>query len=924
MPRKIALGLVAGLALLVAPRAALAGLETIPTGARNVYRLAVADGGRRIAGSTYDDRLCAFSAEGTHLWDASTGGFVFDLAAGDLDGDGRDEIVAAVADGAVAVYAPDGKPRWRHATGAPVYQVAVARLDGRTPVVLACGVTRQLLALSADGRALAAAKLEGAGRMMRAGDFDGDGADEVAVLPIRGQAKDLRFFKGPNLLRLEAVVPTAGIPWDPVARRSKDSGEDFRKGRRTWTGRSLKKANGTAADLDGDGAAELIDSRGAYTLKGGLRELCSLPDEFKAASYDHYYRMRLLAAGDLAPAPGAEIVVLEGPEVRLYSVQGKELGRALAPQGFTDVAFVPGAPRGSVILGSSPNGDDNLYRLTFDAGWEKSLAGLSRRGAMARIGTSLAQLADAAARWQGPPMAGAEGPFDVVVSHHLWSGGDPARLDDWIAEVRDYERQFPYARLRFATAFWPGENAPLVRPDGKPWGRDRRLAHDLSRAEIVAGARRFEEAGCHFWVQVGHGCDPHLEVATVAAMIEAAPKMLLGFISAEDEQLDGVPYYFEHYVKPILELCLEHGKRFIPRNKDVWWAHWPADLEMRRLIFNGRYRSVLLPSVEDSNSRTADVNLAARVGLWLDGQVDDWASRSSADWFCASRAWEWEYVMTGHPQLRYYVSQAILGARVFMMLNGERVPRTGEWTRVGREGTATFLHLLGRGALAPPRREQLRAIAPVALVMREPSRRFIEHGVNGHHEEQWSDDGSDGREWAMDCLDAYWAMAPLPPTDVSTYLWGRTRRDASHVPATAPQGFVCIVPGANPRKDGPWSTVWTTDGDRLSKDGRTCSLAEARALIEQDLAAGQRRLPFPVTGRIFQQVVEVAPDHYVLALVDPGWLDPADRAVVVRARRGGSWSATDRLTGQPLGPLDGGLHVTVPAGTLRLIDLRSR
>ena len=46
---------------------------------------------REIVGSTYDNRVCAFAASGRHLWDAPVGGFVFDLAAGDLDGDGKDE-----------------------------------------------------------------------------------------------------------------------------------------------------------------------------------------------------------------------------------------------------------------------------------------------------------------------------------------------------------------------------------------------------------------------------------------------------------------------------------------------------------------------------------------------------------------------------------------------------------------------------------------------------------------------------------------------------------------------------------------------------------------------------------------------------------------------------------------------------------------
>jgi hypothetical protein len=46
-------------------------IESLPTGGRNVYRLASAelDGrsdAREIVGSTYDDRVCAFDAGGTH------------------------------------------------------------------------------------------------------------------------------------------------------------------------------------------------------------------------------------------------------------------------------------------------------------------------------------------------------------------------------------------------------------------------------------------------------------------------------------------------------------------------------------------------------------------------------------------------------------------------------------------------------------------------------------------------------------------------------------------------------------------------------------------------------------------------------------------------------------------------------------------
>ncbi len=899
----IALGCLLGPALVAG--SARAGVEVISTQSRNLYRLALAEfdgraAAKEIVGSTYDHRVCAFALDGRHLWDAPAGAFVFDLATGDLNADGRDEVVTAGADGMVRVFDATGRRLWAADLQAPVYQVCVAKLDGKTPVILAGGVSRQVVAFSATGAKLKSVEVNGAVRVMQAADFDGDGADEVAVLPIRGQPQDLVVLKGAGLSRVKDL----GAGGSPALLRVQPA----------------KSGNATTGDLDGDGAAELICNSGAYTLKGGLRPVFTLPAKFRVPSYDQYYNMRLLAAGDLTDRRGLETVVVEGPQVRLYAASGEELGHAAAPFGFTDVIHVPGSPRGSVILGSSPNGDDNLYRLTFEPGWEKALEQLERRGFIAGVGVALEKLGATAAAWRGSPMDGADAPFEVIVNHHFWNGGNARTYDSWIAEVREHQEKFPYPRLRFATAFWPGENAPLLRPDGKPWGRDRRLAHDLTREQIVAGAKHFESVRCPFWVQVGHGCDPHLEVATVAAMLDAAPTMLIGFIDSEEEQPDVLPYYMEHHIKPILELCRKHEKRLILRNKNVWWAHWPADPKMRELIFNGRYRSVILPCVEDSNSRSPDLNLAARVGLWLDGQVDDWASRCSADWFSFNRAWEWEYVMTGHPHLRYYVSQAMLGARVFMMLNGES-ERTGRWTRVGTEGTTTFLHLLGRGALTPPKREQLRAISPVALVMQSPSERFSRHGFNGHHEEWWGSDGTDDRPWAFDRLDCYWGMAPLPPTDVATYLWGRTRRDPSHLATTTPHGFVCIVPGSAPRPGGPWTTTWTTDGDLLSKHGKTFNLADARVAITADLERGAAAFPFAVEGRVFHQVVEQSRDRYIIALVDSGWVDPADRDVTLAAHRSGPWQVTDRLTGSKLGNLDKALKLRVPAGAFRLLEV---
>ncbi len=278
------------------PIAAAPLVEPLPTNGRNIYRLASAElngqtDAREIVGSTYDDRVCAFDSGGTHLWDATVGGFVFDLAAGDLDGDGTDEILAACADGYVYALGAGGQLRWKQDLGAPVWQVATARGDGKMRVAVAGGIGRQVCVFSANGQRLGeshAGTVTGAVRLLRAGDFDGDGIDEVAVLPVRGQAKDLVFLELPGLAPRKERIALEMVPWDASSPEGRKVGERFRAGKQPWNAQCLRTANGVAGDLDGDGAQELIFNPGAYSLKGGLRQTVEFPEPFKVPSYDQF------------------------------------------------------------------------------------------------------------------------------------------------------------------------------------------------------------------------------------------------------------------------------------------------------------------------------------------------------------------------------------------------------------------------------------------------------------------------------------------------------------------------------------------------------------------------------------------------------------------------------------------------------------
>lgn len=261
---------------------------------------------------------------------------------------------------------------------------------------------------------------------------------------------------------------------------------------------SWRTIDAVAVKLGVDGSESLVASDAIGSLRNGALAFTRLP-EAPRPTYDYSYRMRQLAAGDLTAATGPEIAAVDGPDVALLDAGGKLLGRAHAPFGFTAIAYLPGKPHGSVVLGSSPNGDDNLYRVHFQDGWQKSLTELPRVGHIAAIGKNLADLSAEIAQWHGTPIGSDAGPYRFALSHHFFDRPEQLRLQTaWMKEVHSYRKEFPYPNVQFGPVLWIAEKAPHVRPDGKAWGRDRRLRYELSHDEIVAAVTQWEKSGCSF------------------------------------------------------------------------------------------------------------------------------------------------------------------------------------------------------------------------------------------------------------------------------------------------------------------------------------------------------------------------------------------------------------------------------------------
>jgi len=125
-------------------------------------------------------------------------------------------------------------------------------------------------------------------------------------------------------------------------------------------------------------------------------------------------------------------------------------------------------------------------------------------------------------------------------------------------------------------------------------------------------------------------------------------------------------------------------------------------------LFAGERRKVLVAATEDSNSRTPEINLLARSGLWLAELIDQFQVSLISDLFSFSRFHQWEYPKDGHPYLRLLVAHTLLGGTEFStrIMEIRHTDDSLTFSNIGRESTEIFYHMLGKGLVFSPTTSQ--------------------------------------------------------------------------------------------------------------------------------------------------------------------------------------------------------------------------
>ncbi len=916
-------------------------IRTIPTHGRFVFHVQDAnfmgDGPVEYAAAAYDGMVMAFDCRDEQLWEVATSGFPFDVFAYDIDNNGRDEILVASADQHAYAISADGRILWRFKTGGPLLQITAGKLDGVNPVIIAAGVDHGIYVLSPAGRLLRripspmiayhqghgfseSARGRGAVRLLRCGDIFGDGKDRVI-----GHAK-VKYDHG-----VIFCLDGEGLEWrwevSPYPVRVVDGP------RGCCTPASL-----LVADIDGNGVCEIVGgskSSGGeppddvFVVDGHGKVTMARRNAEKMNRNDYNYRMVRLASGTTGRYP---IMAQSGPRLMLFDSELRPMGEATAPISFTGITGVQRAGderNRDVIL--AVHGDGMLVRCSLEKGWEDEFRSLSRQGVGLRIREKCLRDAQAVSRM---PAAANERhkdePYIIEIAAVFMTKARLKDVEHYIRHYRWVKEQFPYNNLRLATVFWLGEKGCGLSPAGRKWQPERRVDYAFTAEELVALAGSLEDEGMPFLIQNSHGTGGTMKLATIEKVMQRAPRNFLGLVGSETHHdTNDLETFANEYLVPEMELCRTYNRKMILRESAAFWMKVITEPRLFELFFNGKYKDVLVPCAEEATGLNMDLCVAARVGLWATGLVNTWGTRVIGDQLRLNNLFIWDSIMAGHPFLRILIAHAAMGASLFMLHHGMD-NASGEssfcptekklyWTGVGEESTVMFLHLLGKGLLLPPERNNIAGLSGTALSLERISERLEDEIADWLNYGGYTKAQSE-KHYVISKFRLYWAMANAFTSDFAYVAYGKYRYYGRHIPVSK-YGYPPLVSELMIRKASEnFSRRIVTDGDIYRLDNKEYSADDGREKVIQRLEAGAEGLMFRTDDHVFLQFMKTGSSAYRLYLVDPELLEPRQRKITVSILPDNHFHVVDVLDGRRIEVANDSFEVVIPAGYFRILE----
>lgn len=883
-------------ALLLSPFAFSQSMTLDSDGLRHLAIGKTAQGSIRYA-AELDGKLVAYTSEGKRLWQVETDApaVVFDIEAADINGDQQDDLLAVSAQGAVYAWDHQGKLLWRFAPEEKVRlsEIAVVKNQHETKVFTG-GNNFVLYELSAKGQLLSQTKIPGVVRSLAAGHFTSSDKQDLFVLTLKHD----KYGWG-----LLGII-------DSDTKQVIHSVKDKDPKLKTFS--RLMVTDLDISDLDQDGRDDILLFATGKASKGSAAALQVFDHKMKMKfqyGVKNKVNQRYAHMQGVSLMPDHKQIVLQfGGLLHVVDTKAKavgESGSGYAAKGeiiYNDLAF---DSLNQELIGAGQIGGGNTlyaYSLAEKKWWQQQH---KLAGRIAEVEANLQTLYEQVLNFKRPNyQAPATRPWVMLTS---------AEMNQEVANIQGAELiiapQVPWTEKT--------DRAELIKAIGKKHALkvDKRKKYNMTEAQLVAAAKKMEKQGKPFAIWTGHGTDPF--IVTISAMekiLEAAPTTCYGFIYAEMQKPSDPRniHFAKEYIPRLAKALRKHGKaKLFFRYKNVFWAAAAHEQPWKEVFLSGKYSDVLVPSAEDTASRTQDLNFVGRVGMYLGHYVDDFAVRLVDDnptsWRPLSPGGQISY----SPYLRSAVLHASYGSRSGIVFSN----------KYSRGQASNILFAMMKSELLPQvERENLLSINSWHLID-DVDHKYV-HSIENHHAlASYTEQDKDG---IFSVAQMHWAGTSLPDYDYSKLALGLDYRWLNYLPPM-PNGMVPVAPYDShkmlQKQKTPYSISDTKVGKIATQQGALTKVpaAQYQAEFEKILQAGKATMPILVEGASWS-AIRLDKNHVRLILIDPGYINPKATEVTIRFNGHTPISATDILTKQGL-KLGSSIKLTVPAGSMRFIDL---
>ena len=934
------------------------GLLSIETGYTiSKVRTALKDGEPYIVASSYEGCVLCIKQDGTLIWkNVLSGCMNRDLWCADVTGNGSDEILAANADGSLYCLSAHGNLLWTFKpSDAPMSAVCAVPGTNGTPYVVCGGYELRLHYLDAKGTLV---------RTIDSGAYAKEnpwGKDAKRRPPPNKHA--VNFLRPLKRANKPAALAVHGALWSNSGRGGLYCFEPLSEKPYTYIKPEAGVGELRTADIDGDGNDEILTGASSMIQDavmtlidpdsddgGGQFEVSSLRRKIDGFGY-RVLQPELVGTGDsmqLFLLFGSRIILLPtaqdldsrpggGPpdsSMRPWSAAGlrrirtdldvdPKRAEVLANRfAYNDMWKIP--TENSIVLASAQSGGSCVHILDLDTpGWKESYANLTPPGKITDILTTSAAMREQLKSFQRPEWENKTPPVYFLTDSRR-SGAAPY--------IKEIESKYD------SPIFLESKHLPRVEDVDRSTfdevyqkRRDGRKKYVLTSEQMVNEiVPLFEGApGISYWG--GHGNDPFqtsLETQTKVFDIAMAKGKKVVTIYPEMEHYDEhFAWVMENHIYPMAKHAQKTGVKIFVRTKHAFW-HSIVHMPLWHGLLSGELADAFVPALEETTDKTMEQSVAARLGIWTSGCVNQWGARCARDNTSFDRLRQHSHQMLPNHFLRQMIYNISCGATYL-----NNFP-------VDQDYMSVLWELIAKGALYVPQRNELVSLSPVHISMLEPDKHFVDTGNNVKWVTFFDQKEEDANPLVFGRLNGSWPGAPNTEWDYSRYAAGVTDRRLNYLPPFE-NGIVMLTPpqaGTFADTDAPrgkmvdhlhplYRTImkeYITDGrDYISADGKHRRPAkEYYKTIEADIKAGSRKLPLTVTGDVAWVCAQTSPTHLRLTLIDGGYINPSAKVATVTFHTAKPAKMTDLLDGTDFRIIKSKTTVDIPCGHFRFIDIR--